>query len=169
MKCRNFVFSGHAVRRMFERGLLPEDVKDAVKNGEVITEYLDDKPYPSFLMLGFVKNKPLHVVVAKDKKNNTCYVVTTYIPNLNVWGKNFKTRKQLMKCVICKQGRTKPGRGAFTLERENTLVIFKQVPADICENCGEYFFTEGTAEKLLKQAGSAFKKGAEVEILRFAA
>lgn len=74
-----------------------------------------------------------------------------------------------MKCVICKQGCTKSGNGTFTLEREDTIVIFKQVPADICENCGEYFFKDEIAEKLLKQAESALKKGAEVEILRFAA
>ncbi|MBI4356627.1 MAG: DUF4258 domain-containing protein [Gammaproteobacteria bacterium] len=93
MNCRNFIFSGHAVRRIFARDLRHKDVKDVIKNGAVIAEYWDDKLYPSFLILGFVNKQPLHVVVAKDKKNNTCYVVTAYTPNLNIWEKNFKVRK----------------------------------------------------------------------------
>ena len=74
-----------------------------------------------------------------------------------------------MKCVICKQGETRPGFGTFTLQRLETIVIFKQTPAEICENCGEYFFTEKVTERLLEQGELAVKKGAEVEILKFAA
>ena len=74
-----------------------------------------------------------------------------------------------MKCVICKQGSTKPGHATVTLQRGNTTVIFKEVPADICENCGEYYLSEEITGKLLERAEEAVKKGAEVEILRFAA
>lgn len=54
-----------------------------------------------------------------------------------------------MKCVICKQGSTKPGHATVTLQRGNTTVIFKEVPADICENCGEYFITNFEFKKFL--------------------
>jgi len=39
-----------------------------------------------------------------------------------------------MKCVICKIGETKPGFVTVTLQRGETTVIFKQVPAEICQN-----------------------------------
>ncbi len=74
-----------------------------------------------------------------------------------------------MKCVICKQGQTKPGEATVTLQRGDTTVIFKGVPADICENCGEYYVSESIGDRLLKRAEIAVKNGAEVEILRFAA
>ena len=74
-----------------------------------------------------------------------------------------------MTCVICKHGNTKPGYTTVSLLRENTTVIFKEVPADICENCGEYYLSEEITGKLLERAEEAVKKGAEVEILRFAA
>lgn len=74
-----------------------------------------------------------------------------------------------MNCVLCKQGETQPGLNFFTLQRGETLVIFKQVPAEICENCGECYFNEKVTEQLFKQAEAAVKKGAEVEILKFAA
>ena len=74
-----------------------------------------------------------------------------------------------MKCVICKLGETKKGTVTVTLERGETTVLIKNVPADICENCGEYYLTEETSERILKQAKSAVTNNAEVEILRYAA
>ena len=74
-----------------------------------------------------------------------------------------------MKCVICKQGETKKGFVTVTLQRKNTTIVFKEVPADVCENCGEYYLSETITEKLLKRAEESVKKGAEVEILKFAA
>ncbi len=44
-----------------------------------------------------------------------------------------------MECVICKNGTTRSGFVTVTLERDNCIVILKQVPADICQNCGEYY------------------------------
>ncbi len=74
-----------------------------------------------------------------------------------------------MNCVICKHGTTKPGYVTATLQRGPTTVIFKEVPADICENCGEYYLSEEITGKLLERAEDAVKKGAEVEILKYAA
>ncbi len=74
-----------------------------------------------------------------------------------------------MKCVICKRGSTSPGKVTVTLQRTDTTVIFKNVPADVCDNCGEYYLSEEVTDKLLSRAESAVKNGAEVEILRFAA
>lgn len=48
-------------------------------------------------------------------------------------------------------------------------MIIKGVPAEVCENCAEYYLSESTTEALLARAEAAVKSGAEVEILRFAA
>lgn len=74
-----------------------------------------------------------------------------------------------MKCVLCKQGEPRPGTTTVTLQRGATTVIIKEVPADLCENCGEYYLSDAIAEKVLAMAEDAVRKGAEVEILRFAA
>ncbi|MHB2154411.1 type II toxin-antitoxin system MqsA family antitoxin [Calditrichota bacterium GD2] len=74
-----------------------------------------------------------------------------------------------MKCVICKSGDTKPGFVTVTLQRKTTTVIFKEVPAEVCENCGEYYLSEEVSEKLLTRAEEAVKKGTEIEVLKFAA
>ncbi len=74
-----------------------------------------------------------------------------------------------MTCLICRHGETRPGRTTVTLTRGNCTVIFKGVPAEICENCGEYYLPEATTADLLHQADEAARRGAEVEILQYAA
>lgn len=74
-----------------------------------------------------------------------------------------------MTCLFCKKGETRPGQVTVVLERGETLVIFRGVPGDVCENCGEYFLSDEVTGQLLERAEEAIRKGAEVEILRFAA
>lgn len=74
-----------------------------------------------------------------------------------------------MECVICKHGKTQLGLVTVTLERANCIVILKQVPAAICDNCGEYYLSESVTEKVLSKAEDAVNKGAEVEIMRYVA
>ena len=74
-----------------------------------------------------------------------------------------------MNCVLCKHGQTRPGQATVTLQRGETTVILKGVPAEICENCGEYYLSDDMTDQVLERAEAAVKSGAEVEILRFAA
>lgn len=74
-----------------------------------------------------------------------------------------------MSCLICKQGEAKPGQATVTMQRGPCTVIFKGVPADVCENCGEHYVSEGVTQELLRRAEVAAQNGAEVEILAYAA
>jgi len=74
-----------------------------------------------------------------------------------------------MKCVICKHGQTNPGLVTVTLEREESIVIIKKVPAEVCDNCGEYYLSDDITEQVLQRAEKAIDNGAEVEIIRYAA
>jgi YgiT-type zinc finger domain-containing protein len=74
-----------------------------------------------------------------------------------------------MRCTICKNGETKSGKVTVTLQRGETTVIIKEVPAGVCENCGEYYLSDKITERVMAMGEEAVQKGAEVEILRFAA
>ena len=74
-----------------------------------------------------------------------------------------------MKCVICRTGELNAGFATVTLERGETTLVFKNVPAQICENCGEEFISGETSDKLLKLAEEAFARGVSLEMLSFAA
>jgi YgiT-type zinc finger domain-containing protein len=74
-----------------------------------------------------------------------------------------------MTCTICKHGETAKGIVTVTLQRGETTVVLKGVPADICDNCGEYYLDEIVASQVYAMAERAVRNGAEVEIRRYAA
>ena len=74
-----------------------------------------------------------------------------------------------MKCAICKHGETLPGSVTVVLERNGTTLICKNVPAEICENCGEEYLTSEVNTRLLQTANEAAKKGVDLEMLKYAA
>lgn len=75
----------------------------------------------------------------------------------------------LMPCVICKQGETQPGTTTVTLERDGTTLVFKSVPAQVCENCGEAYLDSETTSHLLEVAEAAVKAGVQVAIRDYVA
>jgi YgiT-type zinc finger domain-containing protein len=74
-----------------------------------------------------------------------------------------------MKCVICKHGQTKTGTTNVTLERNALLLVVKNVPAEICSNCGEAYLNDKTTQTVLHMAEEAVKSGVQVEICSFKA
>ncbi|MCH8156486.1 MAG: type II toxin-antitoxin system MqsA family antitoxin [Nitrospinae bacterium] len=74
-----------------------------------------------------------------------------------------------MKCLICRQGETEKGKTTVTLERGESAIIVRGVPADVCVNCGEYYLDDDVARKVMELAESAVQRGSELEILRYAA
>lgn len=87
-------FRQHAVRRMFERGIGTDDVREALGNGRVIEDYPADTPYPSCLWLGFASGRPLHIVFADNALDGERIVITVYEPDPALWTPDFATRKQ---------------------------------------------------------------------------
>jgi len=68
-----------------------------------------------------------------------------------------------MKCVICKHGETRPGKTTVTLERDGLTLVFRNVPAEVCENCGEAYVDEATARDLMRRAEEAAEAGVMVD------
>jgi YgiT-type zinc finger domain-containing protein len=74
-----------------------------------------------------------------------------------------------MKCVICKQAETKLGTATLTLERDGLTYVIKQVPAQVCPNCGEDYVDEKVTADLLKSAEQMVKVGTQVDIRQYVA
>lgn len=92
--CRDdsMAITKHARQRLVERGISIDDVQNAIRTGELIKQYEDDKPFPSCLLLGQTEQKvKIHVVVSTD--NEFLYIITAYHPNEKEWESDLKTRK----------------------------------------------------------------------------
>jgi len=72
-------------------------------------------------------------------------------------------------CSICKNGRLAPGTATVTLSRGATTVVIKDVPALVCDDCGEYWLDENVTKTISAMAEEAVRHGAELELLRYQA
>ena len=52
---------------------------------------------------------------------------------------------------------SEPWPPTITLERNGATLVIKDVPAEVCANCGEEYVSEDTTSRLLKSAEEAVK------------
>jgi YgiT-type zinc finger domain-containing protein len=72
-----------------------------------------------------------------------------------------------MICILCKQGKTCPGRTRVILERHDLHLVVKNVPALVCPTCGEAYTDEETASRLLALAEDMQNAGLEADVLEY--
>ena len=73
-----------------------------------------------------------------------------------------------MQCVMCTQGETEPGTTTMALERDTTTVVFKYVPAEVCQVCGEAYLDAETTRHLLHIVEEAVHAGVLVQVRSYA-
>lgn len=87
------ILTQHVLERIRERQVERDDLFNIIMSGEIIEQYPNDFPFPSCLILGnSIEGDPLHIVCGLGK--NKVWVVTVYIPDLDEWETDLKTRKR---------------------------------------------------------------------------
>ncbi|HXG21405.1 MAG TPA: DUF4258 domain-containing protein [Methylomirabilota bacterium] len=87
-----FGFSRHAFRRVVERNISEQEIREAGVHAELIEDYPDDKYSPSGLLLGFTAaGCPLHFQVSFAETDLT-KIITIYEPDLSEW-LDYRTRR----------------------------------------------------------------------------
>lgn len=74
-----------------------------------------------------------------------------------------------MKCCICKDGETKPGTTTVTLERSGVTLLIRNVPAEICDVCGEKYHSAATTAEMRRELEAAERAGKELQVRLYAA
>lgn len=86
-------FKKHALIRSVERNITINEIEKVLNNCSVISEYIDDKPLASYLVGGFTEeNRPLHMVIAIDDKEEYIWIITVYEPDKNKWDESYTRR-----------------------------------------------------------------------------
>jgi len=87
-----FEFSRHAFRRVVERNISEQEIREAGAQAEVIEDYPGDKYSPSGLLLGFTRaGRALHFQVS-FAVSDTTKIITIYEPDPTEWIENRKRR-----------------------------------------------------------------------------
>lgn len=85
-KFKNYELKYHTLQRMDFREIELEEIKNVIMKGKIIEQYPDTKPYPSCLILGYVRdNKPLYVCCAVDKDNYMLSIITVHWMDKEKW------------------------------------------------------------------------------------
>jgi len=85
-------WTDHIQKRLAQRDIRKNDVKTALKNGEIIEQYPNDYPFPSCLVLGHdAAGRALHVVCGSSGVD--LRLITTYLPNPFEWTEDFRQRR----------------------------------------------------------------------------
>jgi YgiT-type zinc finger domain-containing protein len=74
-----------------------------------------------------------------------------------------------MKCVICQYVEIEPGTTTVTLTRDETTIVIREVPAQICTICSEEYLNAATGKRLSQIAEKALSEGVQVDVRRYKA
>lgn len=64
--------------------------------------------------------------------------------------------------MVCRNGETRPGATTVTFHRKGRTVVVAEVPAEVCENCGQAYVAEDATARLLEIAADARESLASV-------
>ena len=68
------------------------------------------------------------------------------------------------QCPICSAGTLQEGATTLTMEWGEATIVFKDVPADVCDTCGEAFIDEDVSKDAYEQAEAAVEAGAQFDV-----
>lgn len=80
----------HAEKERYAEDITVSDLETAISNGEILEDYTNDPRGPCCLILGYSKNRPIHIVCGYTPIK-WIRIITVYIPKLPKWT-NEKTR-----------------------------------------------------------------------------
>ena len=70
-----------------------------------------------------------------------------------------------MQCVICKTGNTKKTKTIYSVVKNGRVIVVKDVDAEVCDNCGEAYFSAETSKYLTQKVNEALNNSKEVEVM----
>lgn len=81
--------------------------------------------------------------------------------------KKLTTEDEAARCALCRAGHLEEGTTTLTLEREGTTLVFKEVPADVCDVCGEAYLDGRVLDYLSRKVDEAVEEGVEVDVRHY--
>ena len=71
-----------------------------------------------------------------------------------------------MKCFMCK-GNVENKNTTFMVELDNRIIIIRNVPSQVCKQCGEVTYSDEVAKQLEKLANSVRNAITEITVINY--
>lgn len=79
------------------------------------------------------------------------------------------TERDRIDCSVCGNGRRGPGTTTVTLTRDDKTIVFRHVPAEVCDNCGDDRIDVDVARRLEQLAKATFATGTRYDVVEYKA
>lgn len=70
-------------------------------------------------------------------------------------------------CIVCPEGQLEVSTFTKTMERGETTLVVKEVPALMCDTCGDASYTESIGRRLEEMLDAAEEAGIETAVRSF--
>jgi YgiT-type zinc finger domain-containing protein len=155
IRAGRYSFSEHVVRNMVEGEVCVTGIEAVLTGGRVLEEYRNSSRSTSYLVHGTFDGAPLHVVAAEDANHNLV-VLFAYIPGPPVWDSPTKRNpyggmemaEAVGICFFCGGKLVDITVGNYFYRYEGQMSIVKNLPATLCEQCGEKYLGAETSKRL---------------------
>lgn len=147
--------SEHVLREMLEGRAKLSGIVSALSQGKVIEIHNHPQRKTFYVALGYVSEKPLHVMFSGSEQSGLAILVI-YEPSPPMW-LDHQTRSPYKEedmqsyqhnCFFC-SGRIKPiVVGNFDYRLDGNLYVVKNVPAGLCLQCGEKYLSMNVGQKI---------------------
>jgi len=71
-----------------------------------------------------------------------------------------------MNCFMCK-GKLENKNTTFMVELDNSIIIIKNVPSQVCKQCGEVTYTDEVAKQIQKLVNSVKNSITEITVINY--
>jgi YgiT-type zinc finger domain-containing protein len=170
-----YQISEHILRFLLIGKISLEDITNVLLNGEILELHRHPQRDDAFLVFGVSEGRPVHVLcTGKDK--DELIILLSYAPSPPLWetprkrsgsgGRDMADTQR--SCFFCNGKIESITVGNFDYRLEGRLYVIKDVPAGLCDQCGEKYVSAEVAEKINKLIeAQAFMGTEEVQVFQY--
>ena len=88
---------------------------------------------------------------SRSERDPKLRIVTVYEPDDELWEDDYKISANMKqtrdKCDLC-EGELSPGTTSLEIWYHDELIVLRDIPADVCQQCGEAYLSAEVSEKI---------------------
>ncbi len=133
----------HGAQEALAEQITTTEIREAILNGSILEDYPEHRRGPCCLIHGKTESgRDLHLVVTKERASQSDNRLRAAAAQVG----NAAAERLAMKCDLCK-GRYTHRVVVLAFQRAGRSVVVEDVPAMVCEVCGDTLLSEETVQE----------------------
>lgn len=155
IETRQYRLSEHVLRAKTEGKVTIDHILIVLLTGKIIETHTNPERDRCHVVLGHVDSRPVHVMIARER-HLVLDILITYEPKGLLWkthDKRFDLKRTAMgadyhECFFCTGMVESVTMGNFDYRLDGELYVVRDVPAGLCQQCGEKYVHPDVAQTI---------------------